>query len=145
MARDIAVYYGMISLMDKYIGRILDRLHQLQLDNDILVVFTTDHGHFFGQHGLIAKGPFHYEDMIRVPLICRLPGKLPAGHTSEALQSLVDLAPTMLSFAGIEKPRSMTGVVQKDVWTGESAAARDHVVVEKRARTYDNPYEDIRQ
>lgn len=67
LARDIAVYYGMISLMDKYIGRILDRLHQLQLDNDILVVFTTDHGHFFGQHGLIAKGPFHYEDMIRGP------------------------------------------------------------------------------
>ena len=71
LKRQIAVYYGMVSLMDKYIGKILDKLTELGLAENTVVVFTTDHGHFIGQHGLIAKGPFLYEDLIRVPLITR--------------------------------------------------------------------------
>jgi len=70
--------------MDKYIGLILDRLEELGLAEDTLVVFTSDHGQFFGQHGLIAKGPFHYEDMIRVPMILRWPGRCEAGHADMA-------------------------------------------------------------
>ena len=77
LAKDMAIYYGMISLMDKYIGRILDSLDELGLAENTLVVFTTDHGHFFGHHGLIAKGAFHYEDMVKVPFIVRWPGTGP--------------------------------------------------------------------
>jgi arylsulfatase A-like enzyme len=145
LAQDVAVYYGMISCMDKYIGAILDKLDALGLAENTLVVFTTDHGHFFGQHGLIAKGAFHYEDMIRLPFIAKLPGAVPAGERSAALQSLVDLAPTFLSLCGLEVPRWMTGVDQGDVWRGAAAAARDHVIVENRhqpttvhAKTYVN-------
>ena len=65
----------MISLMDKYIGRILNKLDKLGLAENTVVVFTTDHGHFFGQHGFIHKGPFHYEDMIKIPFIVRYPEK----------------------------------------------------------------------
>lgn len=122
--KNMSVYYGMVSLMDKYIGKILDRLDELGLSQNTLVVFTSDHGHFFGQHGLHAKGPFLYEDMIRVPLIARLPGVIPAGGSSGAIQSLVDIAPTMLDFAGLPIPRTMTGVSEKPVWTGETARAR---------------------
>jgi len=132
LAKDIAVYYGMVSLMDKYIGKILDKLAELGLAENTLVVFTTDHGHFYGQHGLIRKGPFHYEDMIKVPFIVSMPGRIPAGRHSAALQSHVDLAPTLLSAAGLEIPRTMTGVDQKDVWYGRQPAARDHVIVENR-------------
>ena len=109
----------MISLMDKYIGRILDRLEALGLAEDTLIVFTSDHGHIFGQHGLIAKGPFHYEDLIKVPFVAKLPGRIAAGGQSEAMQSLVDLAPTFLSAAGLEIPRLMSGVDQSAVWFGE--------------------------
>ena len=130
LAKDIAIYYGMISLMDKQIGRILDRLDQLGLTDNTLVVFTTDHGHFYGQHGLIAKGAFHYEDMIRVPFVVRQPGRVPAGRRSDALQSLVDIAPSFLGAAGLDIPRPMTGVDQSDVWYGEQASARDHIIVE---------------
>lgn len=126
----LAVYYGMVSLMDKYIGRILDNLERLGLAENTVVVFTTDHGHFLGQHGLIAKGPFHYEDMIRVPFIVRWPGRVPAGRCSTALQSLVDLAPTLLSCCGLPAPLGMTGADQRAVWTGEIERARDHVLVE---------------
>lgn len=132
LRQDIAIYYGMISLLDKYIGKILERLEELGLAEETLVVFTSDHGHFYGQHGLTAKGPFHYEDVIRVPFIVRYPGKVPAGKQSEALQSLVDLAPTFLSAAGIDVPRGMTGLNQWPVWTGEHDTVREHAVVENR-------------
>jgi uncharacterized sulfatase len=128
----VATYYGMISLMDKYIGKILDKLDELGLADDTIVVFTTDHGHFFGQHGLQAKGGFHYEDLIRVPFIVRYPGRVPAGRQSSAIQSLVDLAPTFLSFCGIPVPPAMTGLDQSRVWLGETERARDHAICEFR-------------
>ncbi|MDD5697574.1 MAG: sulfatase-like hydrolase/transferase [Victivallaceae bacterium] len=130
LAKNIAVYYGMISLMDKYIGKILARLEALGLRKDTLIIFTTDHGHFHGQHGLIAKGPFHYEDMIKVPFLAALPGSIPERKRTDAMLSLVDLAPTFLSYCGIEIPRCMTGVDQKTVFTGENAQARTGVIVE---------------
>ena len=109
LAKDIACYYGMISCMDKYIGRIISHLDDLGMAQNTLVVFTSDHGHYFGQHGLIAKGAFHYEDGLRVPMITRLPGIIPSGHISHALQSLVDYAPTFLDFCGVDIPPDMTG------------------------------------
>lgn len=148
LAKDIAVYYGMISCMDKYIGRILDRLEELGLAEDTLVVFTSDHGHYYGHHNLIAKGPFHYEDGVRVPMIVRWPGKVEAGARSTAIQSLVDFAPTFLNAAGIDHPRFMSGSNQLPVWTGDAEQVRDHALVENThepeqcvLRTYvDNRY-----
>lgn len=128
----VAVYYGMISMMDKYIGKILDKLDELGLADNTLVVFTTDHGHFFGQHGLQAKGGFHYEDLIKLPFIVRYPGQVPADTRSEAIQSLVDLAPTFLSFCNLPVPPVMSGVDQKDVWLGRKEMARDHAICEFR-------------
>ncbi|GLX68215.1 sulfatase family protein [Paenibacillus glycanilyticus] len=128
----VAVYYGMVSMMDKYIGTILDKLDDLGMADNTIVVFTTDHGHFFGQHGLQAKGGFHYEDLLKLPFIVRYPGRVPAGHVSPSIQSLVDLAPTFLSFCGIPVPSAMTGVDQKDVWLGRKSSARDHAICEFR-------------
>jgi len=142
-AKDLALYHGMMAMTDHYIGKILDHLESLGLAENTLVVFTSDHGHFYGQHGLTAKGPFHYEDLIRVPMLARLPGVLPASVRLDALQSLVDLPVTFLAAADQEKPLSMTGCNQWPVWKGLETQARDHVVVENRhqptsihARTY---------
>lgn len=132
LARDIATYYGMTTLLDKGVGRILDKLESLGLSENTLVLFTSDHGHFFGQHGLIAKGPFHYEDMLRVPFILRWPGHTAAGARSGALQSLVDLAPSFLGVAGLEPLDSMAGLDQSPVWRGQIDKVRDHVLVENR-------------
>ncbi len=132
LARDIAIYYGMVSFLDQAAGKILDRLEQLGLAENTLVVFTTDHGHFYGQHGLIAKGAFHYEDMVKIPFIASWPGHVPEGRRCAALQSLVDLPPTFLSYAGLPVPRRMSGRDQSAVWNGGGTPARDHVLVENR-------------
>jgi arylsulfatase A-like enzyme len=132
LARETAIYYGMVSCMDKYIGQILDQLEHLGLAENTIIVFTTDHGHFLGQHGLAAKGPFHYEDLIKIPFVVSWPEHVPVNVESSALQSLVDLAPTFLDCCGIPIPRCMTGISQKDVWSGEVPEVRDHVLVENR-------------
>jgi len=78
----------------------------------------------------VAKGPFHYEDVIKVPFVVSWPGHVPEGKESNALQSLIDLAPTFLRQAGAEVPFSMTGVDQTAVWEGHDSEARSSVVVE---------------
>jgi len=87
-----AIYYGMISFMDHWIGQTLDRLEELGILDDTLILFSSDHGHFVGEHGLVAKGPFHYEDVIRVPLIAAFGDRIPSGVTSSKVQSLFDCA-----------------------------------------------------
>lgn len=132
LREDIAIYYGMISFMDDQIGRILNHLDSIGAAESTLVVFTTDHGHFLGQHGLVAKGAFHYEDLVRLPFLVRYPGQVPAGRNSSAIQSLVDLAPTFLDAAGVPIPGRMQGVSQLAVWHADSASARSWAIVENR-------------
>jgi len=121
LRKDMACYYGMMSFIDQQIGRVLVRLDELGLADNTLVVFSTDHGHFLGQHGLIAKAIHHYEDLLRVPFIVRWPACVPAGCVSGALQNLVDLSPTFAAAAGVDIPGSMTGVDQRDSWFGGDA------------------------
>lgn len=129
---DMACYYGMITLMDREIGRIFAYLEENKLWDDTLIAFSTDHGHFLGQHGLIAKAIFNYEDVIKVPMIVKAPGQSTPGGVSTAIQSLVDYTPTFLEAAGVAIPPTMTGVSQWSVWTGEAQCARSHALVEHR-------------
>ena len=134
LKKDMACYYGMVSFMDQQIGSILDALERLGQAGNTLVVFSTDHGHFLGQHGLIAKCIHHYEDLLRIPYIVRWPGRTPAGQTSGAIQNLVDLAPSFLSAAGLDVPGAMTGVDQTGCWSG-GQATRDWSVTENHHGT----------
>jgi arylsulfatase A-like enzyme len=131
-AKRIATMYGMVTMLDVYIGKILDHLQALGLQENTLVCFTTDHGDLWGQHGLTAKCIHHYEDLLRVPLVVSLPGKVPEGVISQSLQSTVDLGPTFLSVAGLPVPRTMTGMDEKGVWFGEKEMLRSHVIVENQ-------------
>ncbi|MCC5850658.1 MAG: sulfatase-like hydrolase/transferase [Verrucomicrobia bacterium] len=119
LRKDIACYYGMVSFMDEQIGRILYHLDARGLTENTLVVFTTDHGHFLGQHGLRLKAIHHYEDLLRVPFLARWPENIPADRKSEHLQNLVDLPRTFLKAVGMEAPVHMQGVNQLTSWNGE--------------------------
>jgi uncharacterized sulfatase len=131
-AKKIAAMYGMMTMLDAYIGKILDNLDRLGLGEDTLVCYTSDHGDFYGQHGLTMKAIHHYEDLLRVPLIVRQTGTVPAGVRSASLQSTVDLAPTFMAMAGLPIPGTMQGVDESAVWKGKKATIRDHVIVENR-------------
>ena len=131
LRRSLACYYGMLSLVDAEVGRILDCLDRLGLSQNTLVIFATDHGHFLGQHGLIAKGAFHYEDLLRIPMIVRYPGRVPAGAVSTELQSQIDWAPTFLAAAGVAVPGFMPGADQLPVWAG-LRPGRSWALVENR-------------
>jgi arylsulfatase len=97
----IAAYYAMISLIDDEVARVLATLDALDLDQDTLIIFTSDHGEMLGDHALLLKGPMMYEGAVRVPLILRWPGHLPAGVRRSELVEWIDLNPTVLEAAGL--------------------------------------------
>jgi arylsulfatase A-like enzyme len=100
----IANYYGMISLIDHNVGRILVALDQFGLADDTLVVYSTDHGDWLGDHGLILKGPMAYEGLLRVGLLVRGPG-VPKGKVVTAPVSTIDLPATFADYAGVSLGR----------------------------------------
>ncbi|MDE2369902.1 MAG: sulfatase-like hydrolase/transferase [Burkholderiales bacterium] len=96
----IANYYGMISLIDHQVGRILTTLEESGLADDTLVVFTSDHGEWLGDHGLVLKGPMFYEGLLRVGLLMKGPG-IPAGGIVDDPVSTIDLAATFADWTGV--------------------------------------------
>ena len=103
---DLARHYNNIARMDRQVKEILARLEADGLADDTLVVFTTDHG-----DGLPRAKRWLYDSGLHVPLIVRWPGRVPAGAADEELVSGVDLAPTLLSLAGVPVPAHMHGRV----------------------------------
>lgn len=95
-------YFANVAQMDDEIGRILAAA-QRRLGDDVLVLFSCDHGEMLGNHRLWGKNRCAYEDVLNVPLLARFPGQT-TPRTSDALVSLVDLLPTALAVAGIHAP-----------------------------------------
>jgi len=99
----IANTYGMISLIDHNVGRILGALENMGLSDDTIVIYSGDHGDWLGDHGLILKGPMFYEGLLRVPMIVRGPG-VPTGHTIGEPVSSLDIPASLMDWAGAEQP-----------------------------------------
>ncbi len=95
----ISDYYGLITLDDEWIGRLLARLDELRLSDHTLVVFTADHGELLGDHGMLSKFVF-YEGSAHIPLLMRLPGVIPAGTVVQAPVAQIDLFSTILDYCG---------------------------------------------
>jgi arylsulfatase A-like enzyme len=120
----IAAYYAMVSLIDDETGRILERLATLGLRDQTLVIFTSDHGEMLGDHHLMLKGPMLYEAAVRVPLIMRWPGRLPAGERRSDIVQWLDLNATILDAAGVAQPRTSQGVSLLPLARGDGNASR---------------------
>ena len=118
------VYYAQTANLDWNMGRLLDRLDELGLSEDTLVVFTSDHGEMFGAQGWLGKNIF-YEESIRVPLLLRQPGVIPEGAVSDACINTPDLMPTLLGLCGAETPGSVEGNDLSAVARGEAGPAPD--------------------
>jgi arylsulfatase A-like enzyme len=121
----LAVYYAVISDMDKQVGRIVEVLRETkQLDNTI-IIFSSDHGLGVGRHGLRGKQSM-YEHTINVPLIVAGPN-IPRGETRDAQVYLRELYPTTCELVGIEVPKGVEGKSFAQVITGEVDKIHDHV------------------
>ncbi len=104
----ISLYYGLVREVDDWVGRILAALDAAGLASNTLVVFTADHGEMLGEHSRVSKMVF-YEASLRVPLMMRLPGRIPKGRKLRVPAAGADVAPTILDYCGIPVPREMHG------------------------------------
>ena len=102
----IANYYGMISLIDHNVGRILAELERLGLDENTIVIYTSDHGDWLGDHGLLLKGPMMYEGLLRVGCLVKGPG-VPRGKRVDDPVSNLDFAATFLDYADVSPATQM--------------------------------------
>lgn len=99
--RNKASYYGMIEIIDRHYGRILDALDALGLRENTLVIFNSDHGEMLGDHGLSHKGCRFYEGITHVPLIFSMPGTLRQGAVCGGLTEQTDIVPTIAELCGL--------------------------------------------
>jgi arylsulfatase A-like enzyme len=117
----IREYYRTLSSVDDSVGRILVWLRESGLEKDTIVVFTSDNGFLFGDHGLIDKRNA-YAPSVRVPLLVYAPGRLPAGAVNPTRVRNLDFAPTFLDFAGVPAPPQFEGRSFRDVAEGRVTA-----------------------
>jgi len=94
-------YLNSLLSVDQQLMKMLDELQSLGLDENTIVIFTSDHGEMGGAHGLRGKGPFAYEEAIHLPLIVKHPD-VKGGQQCQALTGHVDLVPTILSMCGVD-------------------------------------------
>jgi arylsulfatase A-like enzyme len=139
-----AMAYGMISQIDHAIGRVLQQLDELGLRQTTMVAFLADHGNMMGDHGLMNMPPTHLDGTTRMPSIWSLPGAFAEDHTSSALVSHLDFAPTILDLAGLpipegrvpptpEAPRQLPpwpGRSMAPILRGEKESIQESVIIE---------------
>jgi N-acetylglucosamine-6-sulfatase len=101
-------YFGALKGVDENVGRVLRTLDSLKLDENTVVIFSSDNGFFFGEHGLGDKRAA-YEESIRIPLLVRYPARFPKGRKVDKIVLNLDNAPTLLDLAGIQAPASFQG------------------------------------
>jgi N-acetylglucosamine-6-sulfatase len=110
----------MLTAADEGFGIILKALEQTgQLDNTLIVV-TSDHGYFYGEHGLNEERRLAYEEIARIPLAARLPGMIAAGSKADPFVLSVDLAPTFLEIGGGQSPEKLDGRSLAPLLRGET-------------------------
>jgi len=114
----IAAYISEIEYMDREIGRLLDGLKERGLYDDALILFTSDHGEEFHEHGGWWHGQTLYDEQIHVPLIVKFPGNLLAGNVNRGIARHVDVTPTILHFTGVPEPEVMPGRTLYDTRAG---------------------------
>lgn len=122
----IANTYGQIAFIDEQVGRLMALLAELEIEDDTLVLYSSDHGDWLGDHGLILKGPMLYEGLARVPLLIKGPG-VPAGRVNDEPVSTLDLPATFYEAAGCEPGLPQHG---RSLWPVLAGEARSCALME---------------
>jgi arylsulfatase A-like enzyme len=126
----MAVYFGYLTLIDAEIGRLLDVLDDLELSEETFVLFVADHGEMNGAHRYLYKGPYFFDETLRIPFIVRYPPLAVSGIINDDIVSSLDIMPTIMEIAGLDKGVTCHGHSLTPLLVGESGAGRDHVYSE---------------
>ena len=116
-------YYASVTYMDEQVGRLLDALDELNLRNNTIVVFVSDHGFHLGEHTLWQKGSL-MEESARVPMIVSLPGQQGARQSTRVVE-LIDLYPSLAASAYLELPDGLQGQSLLDSLSGKEVSYPD--------------------
>ena len=124
-----ALYAAEITMVDRWLGKFVERAHELGTMERTLFVVVSDHGHCLGEHGYTGKPPYAlYPELTDAVFMIRHPGGKGAGHKSDFYVSTHDVAPTILSFLGIQQPAPMDGQDLTPLLEGEGPEQpRDHI------------------
>ena len=125
----IAHTYGMVSLVDKNVGRLFDCLRTTDTWDNTIVVFLSDHGEHMGDHYLIYKRLI-FDELARVPSIWRVPGAFARNQRSAGFSSMIDVMPTLLELAGVPVPPGVQGVSLQDALAGKDWPGRGWALIE---------------
>lgn len=101
----ISNYYGLVKEIDDWVGKIMAKLDELELTENTMVIFISDHGEMLGAHGMREKNIF-YEESAHIPLMIRFPEEIKAETKVDGYVSLIDLFPTILDYLGVEEHKS---------------------------------------
>ncbi len=128
----------MLLAVDEGLGRIVDALSAKAILDNTFILFTSDNGFFYGEHGLSLERRLPYEESIRTPLIVRFPAVVSGGTQIEGLAASVDIAPTVLDIAGMPIGDHIQGRSLVPLLQGNTSDWRQSVLVE--FYTYENPF-----
>ena len=131
----IALNYGSIANIDHAIGRVTAELAALGMEGDTVIIFTSDHGDFLGDHQLMLKGPIHYRGLVRVPFIWADPAGAKRARSS-ALTQTTDIAPTILQRAGVEAWNGIQGKSLLPLIDGKRDRLRERLLIEEEGQRY---------
>ncbi len=126
------LYDGEIAYLDGELARLFAALDELDLARDTLVIVTSDHGEEFKEHGGLSHSHSLHEELLRVPLIMRWPGRLPAGERIPYAAGLVDVVPTVLQLLDRERPSNVLGRGLESDWNGDRRPDDVELVVGQR-------------
>jgi len=125
----IQAYYASVTFADAQVGRVLEALKATGLEDDTIVVFTSDHGYHMGEHGHYQKTTL-FENAARVPLIIARPGAAANGQSSPALAEMVDFYPTLADLRELTPPDYVAGVSLASVLEDVDQQPRDSALTQ---------------
>jgi len=127
-----ALTYGMIAFIDDSVGRILEKLKELELDEETVIIFTSDHGDWMGDHGLMQKALLHYQGIIRVPFIWADPEDKNPGTVSTELACSQDIPNSILARAGLAPCAGMQGKDLTKLLFGGEFTPHDGILIQQQ-------------
>ena len=123
-------YFGSVSFVDFLVGRLVSALHQNNLFDNTLIIFTSDHGDLTGSHGLNRKGAAMFEELVHVPCVIHPPRREVNSGSCAELISQVDFMPTILEYCGVDVPDGLHGTSISSLIEGKSGPVREGVSAE---------------